>query len=120
MHTGEHAGDHSMAIGENIKKARENKGLTREQAAELCGISPSTWTKYERGEAQPTASPIRTMAKGLQVSTDELLLDADERSVPADLIALFREIARLPEADQGEIRRALKGHIMVLHQQHMG
>lgn len=120
MHTAEHTSDQGMAIGDNIKKARENKGLTREQAAELCGMSASTWTKYERGEVQPTASPIRAMAKGLQVSTDELLLDADERSIPADLIALFREISRLPEADQGEIRRALKGHIMVLHQMHMG
>ena len=108
-----------MAIGENIRKLRENRGLSADKAAELCGIAPSTWSKYERGESQPTASPIRLIAKGLGVSTDEILLDPDERSVKAELLVLLQEVSALTQEQQMEVRRAIKGLLLVYHQERL-
>lgn len=108
-----------MAFGENLRKIRENKGLSAEKAATLCGISPSTFTKYERGEVQPTANPIRQIAKGLGVSTDEVLMEPDERSVKAELLRLLQEVANLTEDQQAEVRRAIKGLLLVFHQERL-
>jgi transcriptional regulator with XRE-family HTH domain len=108
-----------MAIGDNIRKIRENKGLSAEKAAELCGIAPSTFAKYERGETQPTASPIRLIAKGLGVSTDEILLESDERSVSAELTVLLQEVSGLTQTQQAEVRRAIKGLLLVYHQERL-
>ncbi len=108
-----------MTVAQNIRKAREAKGFTQEEAAARCGISPSMLKKYESGANLPTADKIANLASGLGVSADEIIFETDQRSVPAEFVALFKEITRLPEQDQAEIRRALKGHLMILHQQHM-
>ncbi|HBO7395085.1 TPA: helix-turn-helix transcriptional regulator [Pseudomonas aeruginosa] len=108
-----------MTVAQNIRKAREAKGFTQEEAAARCGISLSMLKKYESGANLPTADKIANLASGLGVSADEIIFETDQRSVPAELVALFKEITRLPEQDQAEIRRALKSHLMILHQQHM-
>lgn len=112
-------GSAEMAFGENIRKVRENKGLSAEKAAKLCGIVPSTFAKYERGEVQPTANPIRLIAKGLGVSTDEILLEPDERSVKEELLRLLQEVATLPENQQEEVKRSIKGLLLVYHQERL-
>jgi transcriptional regulator with XRE-family HTH domain len=112
-------GGSEMAVGENIRRVREGKGLSAEKAAELCGIPPSSYTKYERGEVQPTAAPIRLIAKGLGVSTDEILMEPDERSVKAELLKLLQEVGDLPGDQQAEVRRAIKGLLLVYHQERL-
>ncbi|OTH17567.1 helix-turn-helix domain-containing protein [Pseudomonas aeruginosa] len=108
-----------MTVAQNIRKDREAKGSTPEEAAARCGISLSMLKKYESRANLPTADKIENLASGPGVSADEIIFETDQRSVPAELVALFKEITRLPEQDQAEIRRALKGHLMILHQQHM-
>jgi len=109
----------NMTVAQNIRNARESKGLTQDEAATKCGISLSMWKKYEGGTNLPTADKIAHLASGLGISADEIVFESDQRSVSSELTALFKEIIRLPESDQAEIRRALKGHLMVLHHQHM-
>jgi len=109
----------NMTVAQNIRKARESKGWTQDEAAAKCGISLSMWKKYEGGTNLPTADKIAHLASGLGISADEIVFETDQRSVSSELIALFKEISRLPENDQAEIRRALKGHMMILHQQHV-
>ena len=41
----------SIQIGNNIKSARINKGLSQEEAAKLIGVSVDTLGNYERGKA---------------------------------------------------------------------
>ncbi|HGQ7473391.1 TPA: helix-turn-helix domain-containing protein [Pseudomonas aeruginosa] len=108
-----------MAVSENLRNLRESRGLSQEQVAELCGQSKSSWIKWEHGDAQPGASKIREIAKGLQVSTDEIILEPGERSVRQDLRKLMQKIEALPEHRQAEIRRALKGHLMILEQEEL-
>ncbi|OKN90855.1 hypothetical protein AM473_003024, partial [Pseudomonas aeruginosa] len=42
-----------------------------------------------------------------------------ERSVRQDLRKLMQKIEALPEHRQAEIRRALKGHLMILEQEEL-
>ena len=41
--------DHTCSITENIRRAREERGLTQEALAELAGISHSHLSKVESG-----------------------------------------------------------------------
>jgi len=113
-------GVQDMSVATNIKKARQNKGLSIAEAASACGIPVGSWTHYELGNRLPTAEPIRLMAKGLEVSTDEILMEPDERSVKAELRKLFRVVATLPEENQAEIKRTIKALVMVIEQEKQG
>ena len=108
-----------MALSENIKKCRKDKGLSQAEAAEKSGIPKSTWIKYENGDIEPTAEPIRAIAKGLGVSTDEILLSQEERSIKQELRTLFEEIEKLSEEEQTQIKRTIKGLLLVLHQERL-
>ncbi|MFY0545499.1 helix-turn-helix transcriptional regulator [Brevibacillus sp. H7] len=48
-----------------LKETRENKGLTQEQAADLCGISRSYYTHIENNTKTPTVKVAKTIAKAL-------------------------------------------------------
>ena len=62
-------------VGENVRKARLNKGLTIEQLAELAEISDSFLGVAERGTSGFSIDTIVKIAKALDVSTDSLLLE---------------------------------------------
>ncbi len=56
-----------------IKKAREQKGLTREQLGERIGVSPSAIGKWETGDRTPSSDTLARLSEELGVSTDYLL-----------------------------------------------
>ena len=62
-------------VGENVRNARLNKGLTIEQLAELADISDSFLGVAERGTSGFSIETIVKLAKVLDVSTDSLLLE---------------------------------------------
>lgn len=47
-----------MALGQAIKKAREAKGMTREQLAEILGVAPRHLQSIEKRRAIPEFSAI--------------------------------------------------------------
>jgi transcriptional regulator with XRE-family HTH domain len=70
----------SVSIGENVKRVREERGLSQTEVARRCGVAqPSIWG-LERGEFNPSAPLLVKLSKALDVSTDELL--AEDSSVP--------------------------------------
>lgn len=60
-------------IGDNIKKFRELKNITREQMASDLDMSLSNYSKIERGEIDPTLSRIQQIAQILCVDISQLL-----------------------------------------------
>ncbi|WP_349632739.1 helix-turn-helix domain-containing protein [Pseudomonas aeruginosa] len=65
MHDESAMSDVTMAIGENIRKARERKGLRQEQVAEMAGIPLSTYKNYEHGKQPPPGDRIGAIARTL-------------------------------------------------------
>lgn len=56
-----------MAIGENIRKLRKEKGLTQKQLGLRCGIDEANIRKYELGNAKPKLETIQKIADALKV-----------------------------------------------------
>lgn len=62
-----------MAIGEQIKKARQNRGYTQQELADMLGVAKNTVTGYERGNRAPDALKIKAIAKALGVTGNWLM-----------------------------------------------
>lgn len=67
-----------MTIGEKIKKARKEAGLSQEQLAEKLSVSRSAVAKWESGAGMPDVNNLKVIAQLLDVSVD-YLLDEDEK-----------------------------------------
>lgn len=62
-------------VGENVRNARLNKGLTIEQLAELADVSDSFLGVAERGTSGFSIETIVKLSKALGVTTDSLLTE---------------------------------------------
>ncbi|MCC7333052.1 MAG: helix-turn-helix transcriptional regulator [Flavobacteriales bacterium] len=62
-----------MKVGDNIKKFRELKNLTRETIAEELNMSVSGYSKIERDEIDLTLSRIQQIAQILGVDISQIL-----------------------------------------------
>ncbi len=62
-----------MSIGEQIKKARQNRGYTQQELADILGVAKNTVTGYERGNRAPDALKIKAIAKALGVTGNWLM-----------------------------------------------
>jgi len=98
-----------MIIGTNLKRLREAKKLTQREVWEAAEISKSSLTAYENWRSDPTGDTIVKLAKALGVTTDELLLDDQERTVSEDMAPILRRFDALPEEIRHQARIAVKG-----------
>ena len=62
-----------LNIGENIKKFRELKNMTREEIADRLDLSVSAYGKIERNETDVTVSRIQQIAEILQIEMSQIL-----------------------------------------------
>lgn len=61
-------------LSKNLKKLREQKGLSQDRLAKLADIANNTIIKIEQGENQnPTLDTLKKIAKALDVSVDNLI-----------------------------------------------
>ena len=61
-------------IGKNIKRYRQEKGLSQDKLSKLADLSLNTVVKIELDESpNPTIETIQRIAKALGVSVDDLL-----------------------------------------------
>ena len=69
---------------ENLKLAREQKGLSQKDVAEKVGVAKSTYSLYESGNREPNVQTIKKLANVLDVSADELLgIDTEPTTLAA-------------------------------------
>jgi transcriptional regulator with XRE-family HTH domain len=62
-----------MNIGENIKRLREEKGLTQQQVAELVNMHRSNYSKVESGQRELSVKALSKIANYFGISLDELV-----------------------------------------------
>lgn len=62
-------------IGKKIKMRRENLGLSQEDAAERCGISPSFYSNIERGVKIMSLETFVSICQAFSLSADFILSD---------------------------------------------
>lgn len=64
------------SLGVNVKKFREERGLTAESLAELAGVSKSHINNIESASTRASAEIIIRIANSLDVSVDVLIADS--------------------------------------------
>ena len=62
-----------MTIGTNIKRLRQNKGITQEVLGEVLGISGQAISKWENASALPDITILPKLADYFGISIDELI-----------------------------------------------
>ncbi|OQB95205.1 MAG: HTH-type transcriptional regulator PuuR [Verrucomicrobia bacterium ADurb.Bin118] len=61
-------------LSKNLKKFREQKGLSQDRLAKLADIANNTIIKIEQGENQnPTLDTLKKIAEAFGVSVDDLI-----------------------------------------------
>jgi len=61
-------------IADNVRKARKKAGLSQDKLAREAGVAYNTVVKIESGENKnPTIDTLRSVAKALDVSVDDLI-----------------------------------------------
>ena len=61
-----------------VKVWREYRGLTQQQLADACHISPAYLSQIETGKRNGTTEVLITIAKALKVSLEEIVIQKDE------------------------------------------
>ena len=87
--------DHRANLSANVRRLREERGLSQQRMATISGIPRPTWASLESGSANPTLSVLTRAATALQVSIEELI------GAPRTAARLFRA---------GEIRSRVTLH----------
>jgi len=61
-------------IADNVRKARKKAGLSQDKLAREAGVAYNTVVKIESGgNKNPTIETLRSIAKALDVSVDNLI-----------------------------------------------
>lgn len=84
-----------------LRKARE---LTQTRVAELLGVSPRVYTRWENGDATPLLGTVVKLADILDVSLDELAgrkeTNGDAKIHNPELHRLYKKVDQLSDEDQ--------------------
>lgn len=65
-------------IGTKLKRFRKEKSMTLQQLADESGISAGYISKIERGEVNPSVKNIQRLCFALNITANELMVDAGE------------------------------------------
>ncbi len=72
-------------VGKNIKKAREEKGITQEALAEQLNVTRQAVSNWENEKTQPYIGMLQKIASVLNTTTDQLIDEAGrQRDVQSD------------------------------------
>ena len=90
---------------ERLRTLRTARKLTQARVAELLGVSPRVYTRWENGDATPMFATVVKLADILDVSLDELAgrkeTDEDSASIRnPELHRLYKKVNQLSDEDQ--------------------
>ncbi len=100
-------------FGPRLSAIRKARGLTQIKLAEKANTTQRAISYYENECGYPPAPAVITLAKALEVSTDELLgvqnltIDTFEDPEEKRLWKKFRKLGDLPEKDQRAVLRLI-------------
>lgn len=98
-------------IGDNIKKIRELKRISKQELADATGYSFAYISMLENNKREnPSMKTLQKIANALKVSVDELLNDGADEELPdlenedtAEMKLLFDKIRDIPPSEQKRI-----------------
>jgi transcriptional regulator with XRE-family HTH domain len=82
-------------VGQNVKRIREEQHYTQTEIARRCGVTPAAISGLEHGDFTPSTPLLVKLARALDVSVEELLLDKALSAARRDAQLDAQAIARL-------------------------
>lgn len=89
-----------MAIGDNLRRLRVNKGLTQGELSSMTGVKLGQISKIERNEADPKVSTIYKLMASLDCSADSVFMDKEKTGLKGVMKEALEDASKLPESDQ--------------------
>ena len=83
-----------MALGENIKRLREDHSLTQQQLADKLYVSRQTVCRWENGSRCPDLIMAKRLAVELNVSLDQLIKDEELKKVTKNDLPFHSDIVK--------------------------
>jgi transcriptional regulator with XRE-family HTH domain len=65
--------EYLLAIGNNIRRLRNEKGISQQELADNSNIAKSTVQRIENGSLNPTILMLNTISESLSTSLEELI-----------------------------------------------
>lgn len=95
------------AIGQRLRKVRDDLGLTQTEMASRVSVSPRTWQSWERAEYYPTAEALRFLAEqgvdGNWVLTGNMTLPAQSSTQDGASSSIVVSAKERGRVDPGEL-----------------
>ncbi|MGJ5817719.1 helix-turn-helix domain-containing protein [Paludibaculum fermentans] len=97
--------DRNMAdFHQRLRQLRTARKITQTRVAELLGVSPRVYTRWENGDATPLFATVVRIADILDVSLDELAgrkeTNGDVHIHNPELHRLYKKVDQLSDEDQ--------------------
>jgi len=102
-----------MKIGKNLRKLREEKGLSLRQLQDEVGISHNTLGAYERDTVQPTIESYFKLIEYFEVPFNYLAYGKEviEGFTDSELKALFKRAEKLKKKDRDIVKKYIKKYL---------
>lgn len=98
-----------MRLGENLKRIREDRGLSQDELAERCGISKSQISKLEVGrQKNPELETVVALSTALGISIEELVFGAEG---PNGMKYMLNAIETLPVNKQATVKELIAAFV---------
>lgn len=104
-----------MSFPAQLAALRKDHTLTQQGLADALGMHLSQIKRYENGTSQPTLEALKKIALLFNITTDELVFDATERSPPENLRLHFEAVSQFDPQEQQTVLNVIDG-LMLKHQ----
>ena len=110
-----YAGLDMSGFAERLRLLREARQLSQVRLAELVGVDPRAYNRWERGTIAPHLETLVKIADVLQVSLDELVgrkaVSSETRIRNHELNSLWQQADNLPDASQQALVLVIDGMV---------
>ncbi|AZI39178.1 XRE family transcriptional regulator [Epilithonimonas vandammei] len=101
-----------MKIGDNLKKLRENKGLTQQDMADLMHTHRTGYSKMENNQQDIPVDKLIFVAKHFGIAVDDIIFFNEKSGVPNEVSvedsAVLEQLKLINELDKEEKNILLK------------
>jgi transcriptional regulator with XRE-family HTH domain len=101
-----------MKIGDNLKRLREDKGLTQQEMADLMHTHRTGYSKMENNQQEIPVDRLIYIAKNFGISVDDIIFYNDKNGIPNEVSiedkAMLEQLNLINELDSEEKSILLK------------
>ena len=103
-------------LGERVKRARQDRGLSQSDLAEILGISDAYVSKIELGKNAMTVTVLAKLSGALGVSTDWLIRNQTREAQQITITELEEMFKGCTPSEQNTLLKLLQQMIATLHE----